>query len=123
MKAAVKKRWVDALRSGKYLQGQSELNYTDEDGDARYCCLGVLRHVIDPEDYRFSEETPGGDNTYLSADQLAEYGLRNEEQNILAEMNDSGDADFNVIADYIEKNIGTDESPTTVLASEGRHSV
>lgn len=38
MKQKIKKLWVDALRSGKYEQGQ-ELLKTQE---GKYCCLGVL---------------------------------------------------------------------------------
>lgn len=38
MNPEIKKRWTDALRSGKYEQGSSRLNLKDE----QYCCLGVL---------------------------------------------------------------------------------
>lgn len=34
----IKKRWVEALRSGEYEQGEKKLR-TDED---KFCCLGVL---------------------------------------------------------------------------------
>ena len=37
MNKEVKKKWVDALRSGEYAQGRSSLRDHDE-----YCCLGVL---------------------------------------------------------------------------------
>ncbi len=52
MKTAIKKRWVAALRSGKYKQGKRLLK--TEDG--KYCCLGVLTDlytkskVCSPED-------------------------------------------------------------------------
>ena len=39
---AVIKRWVKALRSGKYKQGLGALKATDSEGKPRYCCLGVL---------------------------------------------------------------------------------
>lgn len=35
------KKWVDALRSGKYPQGRHSLNQ----GDRAYCCLGVACEV------------------------------------------------------------------------------
>lgn len=38
MKAAVKKAWVAALRSGKYKQGRGKLRTADN----KFCCLGVL---------------------------------------------------------------------------------
>ena len=45
MNSKVKKLWLTALRSGKFLQGQSALIGTDyEEGKEvkKYCCLGVL---------------------------------------------------------------------------------
>jgi hypothetical protein len=39
----IKAEWVAALRSGRYNQGQSQLRYLqEEDGSAKFCCLGVL---------------------------------------------------------------------------------
>lgn len=38
MKASIKKKWLEALRSGKYQQGRGQLKCMGE----RYCCLGVL---------------------------------------------------------------------------------
>jgi hypothetical protein len=46
----VRKRWLDALRSGKYQQAKTVLR-TEND---RYCCLGVLCEIVDPEGW-----TPG----------------------------------------------------------------
>lgn len=42
MKAEVAKKWVRALRSGKYKQGRNALKYKSERGVVRHCCLGVL---------------------------------------------------------------------------------
>ena len=39
------RKWVAALRSGKYEQTSDELKTTDPDGQCRYCCLGVLREI------------------------------------------------------------------------------
>lgn len=38
MKADIKKRWIAALRSGEYQQGQGYLRPTENS----WCCLGVL---------------------------------------------------------------------------------
>ena len=45
MNARIKRKWVTALRSGKYMQGQGYLK--DEDGG--YCCLGVLCDIFAKE--------------------------------------------------------------------------
>lgn len=37
MDAAIKKKWIRALRSGKYKQGKNALRIGD-----KHCCLGVL---------------------------------------------------------------------------------
>jgi hypothetical protein len=43
MTKAMAKRWVAALRSGKYKQGKNALCSTEPDGmDPTFCCLGVL---------------------------------------------------------------------------------
>lgn len=33
---------IDALRSGVYQKGNTQLHYIDESGTHRYCCLGVI---------------------------------------------------------------------------------
>lgn len=38
MKADIKERWLEALRSGEYVQGTGLLRTEDD----TYCCLGVL---------------------------------------------------------------------------------
>lgn len=42
MNAEVKQAWLAALRSGEYQQAHSRLHDTDEGGNVRHCCLGVL---------------------------------------------------------------------------------
>lgn len=37
LKPEIKQKWLDALRSGEYEQGEGYLRYND-----KYCCLGVL---------------------------------------------------------------------------------
>jgi hypothetical protein len=41
MNQDVKKRWVEALRSGKYKQNKNKLR-TKDGNEYYYCCLGVL---------------------------------------------------------------------------------
>ena len=42
MKKDVAKKWVKALRSGKYKQGECYLKQLNDNGQAKHCCLGVL---------------------------------------------------------------------------------
>lgn len=45
MRQSDKKKWVAALRSGKYKQGTNVLR----DGKDKYCCLGVACHIFGVE--------------------------------------------------------------------------
>jgi hypothetical protein len=42
MKKDIAKKWVKALRSGKYKQGECYLKQFNDNGQAKHCCLGVL---------------------------------------------------------------------------------
>jgi len=102
MKQAVAKKWVKALRSGKYEQGAGVLK--TEDG--RFCCLGVLTDVLG------EKCQPGRENLTRKVMRLAgmktnigerpdtEDGFMNDN---LAELNDSCAYSFKEIADVIEK--------------------
>jgi hypothetical protein len=46
MNQEIKKKWIEALRSGDYKQGRGWLR----DHDGNYCCLGVLMEVQDVDD-------------------------------------------------------------------------
>lgn len=93
--ASIKNAWVEALRSGEYEQTDSELK-----NDFGYCCLGVLREIVNPNDERSAQ----GENGMLSNEQLQEYGLDGRTQKKLANMNDDG-VSFDEIADYIESRL------------------
>jgi hypothetical protein len=56
MKTEIKEKWVNALRSGEYEQGQGVLRSSD-----KFCCLGVLcdlylNEVLDPDSYWQTDE-------------------------------------------------------------------
>ena len=44
MKPEVKKEWVDALRSGDYIQAKGKLECRPTPSTVAHCCLGVLAH-------------------------------------------------------------------------------
>lgn len=131
MDPKLKAKWVAALRSGEYLQGDGYLVQVDgddeEDGEHKFCCLGVLCDIV-----RDDKRNPGYDwaenyglirfagngqllDTELN-DELRELvGLPEEVQDELINFNDghynqkTGNYDqpwsFKKIATYIEKNL------------------
>jgi len=108
----LKKKWVKALRSGKYKQTRGRLRTKN---GARHCCLGVLCELMGRSDW-------AGDPQTLPADELEKAGIPLVVGTALARMNDGFDpADgefiteegdepvrehsFSEIADHIEKNL------------------
>jgi hypothetical protein len=108
MNPEIKAKWIAALRSGKYKQGQDGLKSGD-----RFCCLGVLCEVMGiPEEHDEYE----GEDAFLpiSARDAAgidsdgtlpvEVEFKDSDRYSLVDLNDAG-ADFNFIADVIEKQL------------------
>jgi hypothetical protein len=56
MNKNIAKKWVKALRSGKYKQGQGYLKITDHEGDSCHCCLGVLCELYNEEQKRHKKK-------------------------------------------------------------------
>jgi hypothetical protein len=117
MKASIKKAWIEALRSEKYIQGREVLCSQDREQRTppKYCCLGVVADIgLDAYWYYDSEceawHLEGSthswwDNGSLSIRELRKLGLTPDHQNKLQAINDSGMYDFDQIADWIEENI------------------
>jgi len=117
MNPELKKKWVDALRSGEYKQGKSYLRSSDS-----YCCLGVLADVIIKETDQYywrrdstisklvevyslinkMDEAVVGSGKFYSA--FYDEYLYSLEQDNLIKLNDGENLSFNEIADYIENN-------------------
>ena len=92
MDAEIKRKWVEALRSGKYEQCKGHLRQNDA-----FCCIGVLGAIqhINFESLR------------LDTSRLPKHygaGLEISKQMQLASMNDEGTS-FVKIADYIEEHL------------------
>lgn len=112
MKRELRDKWVAALRSGKYEQGQKTLVR-----DNRYCCLGVLCDVAGWSDPRIGLNDTGlyqgsrfERDKYLG---LELFGLPEQQHETLWRMND-GEQDgpastFAEIADWIEENVNADD--------------
>lgn len=98
-----KAKWLDALKSGEYLQGRGRLCV-----GGQYCCLGVLAEIMgalrpDPCRPR-AKVTLEGNLGYLDGATLDKARLPVSEQNSLAILNDIS-SDFLPTIEYIEKNL------------------
>lgn len=93
MNPELKGKWVEALRSGEYKQGQ----FTFRNGD-RYCCLGVLCMVLS-----MPQLIVLGKDDYDGLRNAS--GLVQEDTDTLVRMNDHRKRSFKEISDYIEANL------------------
>jgi len=102
MKTVTKAEWIDALKSGKYKQGEGRLRRDD-----RFCCLGVLcdlmevPYTLNGDDgavYDFGNRLS---TTMISGSILDQMGVRIKPAS-LAKMNDSG-YQFEGIAKYLDR--------------------
>lgn len=115
MQPEIKTKWLAALRSGKYAQGQGKLY----NGSA-FCCLGVLCDVMSQdswEELSFDETSEpdtylhefGDSNEVLDSIFREEIGISSDAQDKLTKMNDGGKDEpartFAQIADWIEENL------------------
>lgn len=95
---AFKKKWIEALRSGKYKQGRSMLYNKLYD---THCCLGVACRV--------AKTKLKGSDGYIEGDKRVPKIIQGMETdsipNLLSSRNDSGRWNFNRIANWIEKNL------------------
>lgn len=105
MNAELKAKWIEALRGGKYEQGQSFLRY-----EGKFCCLGVLCDIVDPDGWDTNGSHIGGANSFPDRTVLRicnvseDSGEKEHPLWPLAYMNDSGKS-FAEIADFIEANL------------------
>lgn len=116
-----KDEWVAALRSGDYLQGKGFLRTVQMDSDGReivrHCCLGVYAEicgvtyepsVFDTSVFDFAFPTSDGvaEGNEIPDERWAEEkGISDNTMRELAENNDSDGWSFEIIADWIERNL------------------
>ena len=91
---AQKKKWVAALRSGRYMQG---LGYLHDHGT--YCCLGVLACTLGakPEDFGYATSLTRDDGINSK---FCVLPIITQER--LWTLNDDDEMPFDLIAQYIE---------------------
>jgi hypothetical protein len=102
MDPALKAKWVEALRSGKFKQGTSYLQREN-----KFCCLGVLLKIqgfdimaeMPTLDDRMTVTLPSGLNGGISFEICTDLGNRNDGSFNHQTHN------FPEIADYIEANL------------------
>ena len=102
------KTWIDALRSGKYRQGQGVLRTRDNG----FCCLGVLCDIVDTDSWKVVnvsgeekfDSTFGSDSIsgFPKQEVLDLVGMSFEDAETLADLNDNG-CTFDFIASDIER--------------------
>jgi len=103
--------WIEALRSGGYLQGQSALQSEDEDTqEETFCCLGVFLHLRASEAPGEDVWEGGREEEMLFGEAAQEWGLQlnaDQEnqvlQSYLAHLNDN-DRSFEEIAQWLADN-------------------
>ncbi len=119
----IKTKWLEALRSGNYKQGQNYLHKANEGEEPKFCCLGVLCDIASKQGIGKWTSFQGTSHiqafsTSEQSDKLSTYppygvtvwaGLSAAdpmvEGNSLATYNDGLGYDFSMIADLIEKNL------------------
>jgi hypothetical protein len=126
MKAELKQKWIEALRSGEYRQGKGVLR----DSVDRFCCLGVLCDVVSKSGWGAAHDVDtsvAGHDAEISAHPYDDgesvnsvslphslrerVGLHIADASALIAMNDSGQ-DFETIAKHIEANVPAESDST-----------
>lgn len=101
----IKEKWVKALRSGGHEQGVGSLRRGD-----RFCCLGVICDIVDPEGWE-EPEAISGITTHRGFTFVPSYEIQSFIEldrtvvGVLATMNDISCKSFSEIADYIEESL------------------
>jgi|SRR6516162_4963994 hypothetical protein len=109
MNSEIKNKWIKALRSGEYKQGEGVLHNQISN---TYCCLGVLCQITNVPRYEDNVENvevfgipEHYSKSYVPSNYANDFGLSFKSQEELAKYNDELGWDFNEIADWIEKSL------------------
>ena len=104
------RKWIEALRSGKYKQGNHTLRQEISEGEYTYCCLGVAVDIhpeacLVTDSQAFFQDQTELEGGLLPKAMTRAIGLTHEQVMSLAfEWNDQGKS-FKQIATHIEKTI------------------
>lgn len=116
MNPEIKAKWLDRLRNNPPEKGKHAMRQvtpTDKGNSVRYCVLGVLCDVINPDGWHMSEYAGGNRYfafedtgiTYPDEQHMGRAGLSVEAGRELYFMNDKLDFSFAEMADWIETNL------------------
>src|SRR6201999_3937912 len=95
-----KRIWIEALRSGKYKQGQTWLKNTREEN--RLCCLGVYADAVEHVEWVDGHYHSRFEYNGLTFDTNVSHEMISaEQQSHLIKMNDVFLNSFSEIADWI----------------------
>lgn len=102
MDAALKAQWVDALRSGRYEQGQGQLRR-----EGKYDCIGVLADLVDPNGWMscqpkdgMADRWHGHHQAYIGNAEARQLGILGRQIDLINKT-DAGWS-FDRLADHIE---------------------
>ncbi len=101
------KKWIEALRSGKYTQTKRVL----QDTNNGYCCLGVACKVLIPEDKQFTHTVFNNLKGNMPAEQpnapewlkMMDSDFEEKTGRYLTSLNDNYDFTFEDIANVLEE--------------------
>lgn len=112
MKKSVKRKFLSALRSGKFKQTTEQLCEVDtDDNTEHFCCLGLLCaiHNAEVSPNKSNWAVNNGNAFYMGELDMPPSvvekwsGLSGQEMRVLAGLNDNDRYTFSQIADYVEK--------------------
>jgi hypothetical protein len=93
------RKWIEELRSDRWVQGRNELRRECEGAPTRFCCLGVLCEIVQPGAL---EDVCGEGKDTLVRAQIAVEAANFEFTHLIL-LNDSRKASFHEIAYEIER--------------------
>lgn len=99
MSISLVKRWIKALRSGKYKQGKKALRTSNNE----FCCLGVLCDVANPQLWTGREYA--GYVHLPPVSLLGKVHVDSHTKDVLIRMNDNRNFSFHAIANYLERKL------------------
>lgn len=106
----VKRRWLTALRSGKYKQARGRLVRPTKKGGVGYCCLGVLCDISkagwwEDRGVKFYVVDDADSSSLVPGPYAKSIGLSIYAQDALVFKNDAAGWGFKRIANWIEKHL------------------